>query len=294
MPFHDQGEIEKRKNQIEDYLNLINNHEYLNKSPYFTRFLSQTFDTNEKAKIQNDRSYFQAMTSYFGISNSTTNKNPVFSNNVYDSNDKQNLERLYYGVCSTITTIEKLRKTVSSKNESLSKIKDFSKSIFETLTKRTLDVLPRKVSEDQSNERSMISTNTEGDRKLSGEIEDTHNTMEQNEKLLKIHLENSSSYGSELDKTLKKLTEYSSEIAELIDMFKRLDDFINSNREDYLSSIGGLKEYDDFKELFKKQAEFEIKGFRSTRESQLILILSEFHNLRQMLVNNINLDEQKS
>jgi hypothetical protein len=56
--------LEKRKKQIEDYLNYINNHRYLNQNPIFLIFLSDDFeryktDYNNKSTIYDKLNSFK-------------------------------------------------------------------------------------------------------------------------------------------------------------------------------------------------------------------------------------------
>ena len=47
--------LEKRKKQIEEYLNYINNHKYLNKNPIFITFFTEEFEQYKKDQIKKER-----------------------------------------------------------------------------------------------------------------------------------------------------------------------------------------------------------------------------------------------
>ena len=46
--------LDKRKKQIEEYLNYINNHKYLNKNPIFLIFLSEDFEKYKNDQIKKE------------------------------------------------------------------------------------------------------------------------------------------------------------------------------------------------------------------------------------------------
>lgn len=47
--------LDKRKKDVEVYLNYINSHKYLSKNPYYQEFISDLFDKSRKAEIQNTK-----------------------------------------------------------------------------------------------------------------------------------------------------------------------------------------------------------------------------------------------
>ena len=55
--------IMQRKDQIQKYLNYVNNHKYLSKSEYFLQFISNSFEL-KKNEIQRKRSYFDSFKNY--------------------------------------------------------------------------------------------------------------------------------------------------------------------------------------------------------------------------------------
>ena len=56
----------QRKDQIQKYLNYLNNHKFLSKNKHFIEFFSKKFETNRN-DIQNNRSYFQSFKSLIGF-----------------------------------------------------------------------------------------------------------------------------------------------------------------------------------------------------------------------------------
>lgn len=125
--YHDIKLIEERKRQIDSYLKYIFQHEHLSQNTYFTTFLDVNFES-ERKEIQSKRSI---LGSIVGIISPSYNQAPLlYSERIYENEDKNQIERLSKGVSSILETTKEYREIYRQKNDALEQIEKLSSNIF--------------------------------------------------------------------------------------------------------------------------------------------------------------------
>jgi len=182
--------INQRKQQIESYLNYLNNHRFLSQHDFFIKFFSQGFE-KERSDIQSKRSYFQSVKDYLGYSSQGGSK--VMEYDEFYEKEKFSIQRLTNGVRETAKTIEDYKQVFWKKNSSITKIRELMEKI-ETF------------SEGNSQVNSKLYTDT------------NQNFLESMCKAQEEHI-------TAINKIQEELETYLSEVELIEEIFKRLDIF---------------------------------------------------------------------
>lgn len=134
-------ELEKRKQQIEAYLNYINIHKYLSVNPCYLNFISNEFNSS---KIQKDKGLFSmvyGLTSYIPYLHNAPQKPKgtiQLEHNSSLNNERENLMRLKTGLDSLIENILKHIEINENKTKALYEFKSRAKELnYSTLDYRT-------------------------------------------------------------------------------------------------------------------------------------------------------------
>lgn len=167
-------QINKRKKQIEEYLNYINYHKYLCKNPIFRIFLSDDFERYKNEKNQkitfydqlifvksfmpNLQNIFSSNTSNYFLENNEIKSEKIqnFSEKEMEK-EKDNIIRLEKGILECIKINEILHKSIEEKINSLKNIFSITKSFEHT----SLKLEQSEHDEDFKNSKQSINKNME-------------------------------------------------------------------------------------------------------------------------------------
>lgn len=185
-------ELEKRKQQIEAYLNCINGHKYLSLNPCYLNFISKEFNST-KIKEEKQSGLFSmvyGLTSYIPYLNKVTQKPKGSASLQLDqsysslNNEKENLLRLKTGLDSLIENmvkhIEINEKKLKALYEFKSKAKDLNYATLDYKNNLSDNFEEDQLDEDQSNQNkksannlSLIDSFYEKNRKYQNVLEST-------------------------------------------------------------------------------------------------------------------------
>ena len=321
--FNSKDELQKRKDEISNYLKFICQHKYLSESECFKKFLSKNFSKDNKNYFNDENNIEKILkeienSKKNNIINFATNYMPsIFmmgkkkknfqNNNCNDSefilendneleNSKQKFIRLKDGLDSLI---KNLGENININKEKINSIQ----KIFNIMNKMKYTGVDYRKSNNNINS-NLIDSFNESNNIPSQNNDENKTEIEKLTSLLNNYYELKSGYYENKlgNNFMEKLYDYKNEIEliieiynrknkreEIFDTIKNYKESINNNEEKVNDINESLRYLMKKMEEFNKELKEEIKNFKLFKENDINVILKNFY--QDKLNNDIEIDK---